>query len=394
MQIDKFKKAGELNLAGEYGQIWNIVMGILDQAVELLGNERMGLERFLNILKIGLGEYKTGLIPPALDQVLVGNIERSKSHEVEALYILGVNDGVFPAPGIDEGILTDKDRCILQSLGLELAKDTRSKAFEDQYMVYSVLTTAGKYLKISVPIADHEGRTLRPSIIISRMRKLFLNITETNNIVCSDDENDELELVSCRESTYNKLLSVMRKSAEGHEIKPLWWDVYFWYESNKEWQDKCLIAKTALAYTNLVKPIGKEKVLKLYGNPIYSSVSRFETYASCPFAYYIQYGLKAKERKIFNLTPPDIGTFLHAVLEEFSRYVSESDIPWRDIERDWCVKKVAEISDRLLENMQGGSIKNGTKRYKILVKRLDRVLFRAVWLIVEHIKEATLSYWL
>ncbi|NSW89199.1 MAG: helicase-exonuclease AddAB subunit AddB [Firmicutes bacterium] len=389
MYIDKFKEEGELNLAGEYGQIWNITMEILDQAVELMGSERMGLERFLNILKIGFGEHKTGLIPPALDQVLVGNIERSKTHEVEALYILGVNDGVFPVPDTGEKILSDKDRGVLQSLGLELASDTRTKAFEDQYMVYSVLTTARKYLRLSVPIADHEGRTLRPSITISRIRKLFPNILETGNIVYSGEDKEELELISGRSPTYNELLSAMRKAMEGHDIKSLWQDVYLWYVSRREWRDKCTAAQLALTYTNLVAPIEKEKVRKLYGNPVYSSVSRFEKYASCPFAYYIQYGLKAKERRIFNLTHPDIGTFLHGVLEEFSRYVAENGISWRDIDRDWCAKKVAEISDRLLENMQGGPIKNGTKRYKIIVKRLDRVLFRAIWLIVEHIKRSS-----
>jgi ATP-dependent helicase/nuclease subunit B len=387
--INKFEEMGELSLAGEYGQIWNIIMEVLDQTVELMENERMGLQKLLNVLKIGFGEYKTGLIPPALDQVLVGNIERSKSHEVEALYILGVNDGVFPSPSTEEGILSDRDRGVLQSMGLELAKDTRTKAFEDQYMVYSALTTAGKYLKISVPIADHEGRTLRPSIIISRIRKLFPNILETSNIAYCGEEHEELELISGRTPTFNQLLTTMRRSVEGHDINLLWKDVYLWYATRKEWQDKCIAAQSAVNYSNLVLPLGKDRALKLYGNPVYSSVSRFEQYASCPFAYYIQYGLRAKERKIFNLTLPDIGTFLHAVMEEFSRYVSENNISWRTIERNWCREKVSEISDKLLENMQGGPIKNGTKRYKTLVKRLDRVLFRAVWMIVEHIKRSS-----
>ncbi|HOJ08965.1 MAG TPA: helicase-exonuclease AddAB subunit AddB [Clostridiales bacterium] len=386
MYLDKFENQGELALAGEYGQVWNITMEVLDQTVELLGDERIGLERFLNIIGIGFGEYKIGLIPPALDQVLVGNIERSKSHDVKALYILGVNDGVFPAPGDGEGILSDMDRGVLQSLGMELASDTRTKAFEDQYMIYSTLTTAEKYLKLSVPIADHEGKTLRPSIIISRLRKIFPSILEENNIVYSGMDNEDMKLISGRNPTFNELLSIIRKTVDGENMNPLWKDVYLWFANHDKWRHRCSTAMSALAYTNLVEPVSRQKAVQLYGNPAYSSVSRLEKYASCPFSYYIQYGLKVKERKIFQLTPPDIGTFLHAVLEEFSRYMAENGISWRNISKEECSGIVHKISDELLEKMQGGPIKNGTKRYRILVKRLDRVLLRAVWLIVEHVK--------
>lgn len=385
--VSKFEGKGELGLAGEYRQIWNIVMEVFDQVVELMEDEKMDLRKFLGLLKTGFGEYKTGLIPPSLDQVLVGNIERSKSHDIKALYILGVNDGVFPSPSTEEGILSDRDRRTLQSIGVELAKDTRTKAFEDQFMVYSALTTPEKYLKISVPIADHEGRTLRPSIVISRLRKLFPNILENNNIVQTKESHEELQLVSGKIPTYNQLLTMMRKAAGGNYTDPLWKDVYKWYESKDEWKEKCIAAHSAVTYSNLTQPLGRGRALKLYGSPVYSSVSRLEQYASCPFSYYMQYGLGVKERKVFNLTLPDIGTFLHRAIEKFSRHVSRTGISWRQIEKDWCKQTITEITDSLLENMEGGPVKNGTKRYRTLVRRLDSLLLRAVWVIIEHIKK-------
>ena len=392
--IEKFKDNGELAFAAEYGQVWNIAMEALNQIVELMGDEKPGIQKFKDLLEIGFSEYKIGLIPPSLDQVLVGSIERSKSHDVKALYILGVNDGVFPLPGESEGILSDADRGILQSLGIELASDTRTKAFESQHITYSTLTTAEKYLRLSVPIADHEGKTLRPSIIATRLRKIFPNILEENNILnmritASTNPDMDFELISQKEPTFNELLSVMRKAYEGETINPLWKDVYNWFLSQDDWKNQCASINSALTYTNMVAPITKYKISSLYGNPLYSSVSRFEKYASCPFSYYIQYGLRAKERKVFNLTPPDIGTFLHAVIEEFSRYMSENGIVWRNITKDECSEIIHKISDGLLAKMQGGPIKNGTKRYRILVKRLDRVILRAVWLIVEHVKRSS-----
>lgn len=387
--IDKFEETGELGLAGEYRQIWNIVMEVLDQIVALMGDENISLKRLYNIFRIGFSEHKTGLIPPSLDQVLVGNIERSKSHEVQALYILGVNDGVFPAAAKGEGILSDKDRGKLQGLGLELAKDTKTKAFEDQYMVYLALTISSKYLKLSVPIADYEGKTLRPSIIISRLRKIFPNIIETNNIVPSNDIQEELELVSSKIPTFNQLLIKIRKALEGNSIAPLWKDVYLWYINKEKWEGKCQKAYLAVNYSNLPLPLSKKRAFKLYGNPLYSSISRFEQYSSCPFAYYIRYGLGVKERKMFELSLPDIGTFLHAVMEEFFQYINKENIPWKAIEKEWCKQKVSQISDNLLENMLGGPIKHGTKRYRVLTKRLDQVLFRAIWTLVLHTQNSS-----
>ena len=203
------------------------------------------LERFSNILKIGFGEYKVGLIPASLDQVLVGSVERSKSHEIKALYILGVNDGVFPSSAAEEGILSDLDRAALNNAGIELASDTRTKAFDEQYLVYRALTTAGSYLRISWPIADHEGRTMRPSIIVSRLRKLFPGITETSNIIKPGSDMNEMELVTGRTPAFKQMVSALRQKADGKDIRPIWQGVYSWFSAQEDWQEKCRSVRDA-----------------------------------------------------------------------------------------------------------------------------------------------------
>lgn len=386
--IEEFRKSGQLALSNEYGQVWNILMEVFDRIVEVMGEEYVGIERFSDILKIGLGEYKIGLIPPSLDQVLVGSIDRSKNHEVKALYVLGVNDGVFPSAATEEGVLSDRDRESLRSAGLEIANDTRTKAFEEQYRMYTTLTTAGRYLRLSYPIADNEGRTMRPSIVISRLRKIFPNILEYSNVINNDSDEENIEFITNRIPTFNELVSVLRKRSEGLEVKLLWWDVYRWYITQDEWRQKCGTARAALNYSNQVKSINMEKVQKLYGSPVYSSVTRFERYASCPFSYYVQYGLKARERKIYMPNPLDVGTFMHAVIERFSRLVSGGDISWREFNLEWCAQSISNIVDEMLEKMQG-SIMSGSMRYTNLARRLKRVLVRAVWLIAEHIKRSS-----
>ncbi len=388
--IEQFRKSGQLNLANEASQVWNIVMEIFDQTVEVMGEETFGLERFSNILKIGLGEYKMGLIPASLDQVLVGSVERSKSHEVKALYILGTNDGVFPSSAAEEGILSDLDRATLNQAGLELASDTRTKAFDEQYLVYRALTTAGSYLRISWPIADQEGRTLRPSMIIARLRKLFPTISEASNILKPESEQAEMEFVTGKTPAFKQMVSVFRQKAEGKDLRPLWQDVYQWFATQEAWQGKCESARAAFRYKNLALPVSKAKISSLYGDPAYSSVSRLEKYTACPFAFYVQYGLGAKERKIYRLSPPDVGTLMHAVIERFSEHVVEQNLSWREFDREWCTGRVSEIMDEMLDKMQGSGL-TGSKRYTALTLRLKRVISRAVWLIAEHIRRSSFN---
>jgi len=309
------------------------------------------------------------------------------------LYILGANDGVFPAVGAEEGILLDRERVSLNQAGLELASDTRTKAFDEQFLVYRALTIPRKYLRISWPIANQDGQSLRPSPVIARLKKIFPKIQETSDIMSQSASSPagkdlDWDLICGRPAAFQKMLSALRQKADGKEISSLWSEVYQWFKGQEEWKSKCLSLREGFLYRNLAEPVSKEKIPLLYGDPVYSSVSRMEKYSSCPFAYYLQYGLKAGERKIYRLSPPDVGTFMHEVIERFSRLVGEEGYSWRNIEQEWCAGKVSSIVDEMLEKMQGAGLA-GSKRYQALAVRLKRVMTRAVWLIAQHIRRSS-----
>ncbi|RJE49267.1 MULTISPECIES: PD-(D/E)XK nuclease family protein [unclassified Dehalobacter] len=421
--MEEFRRQGMLNLANEYGQVWNILMNVLDQTVETMGEEPLSLESFTDTLKIGFAEYQIGLIPASLDQVLIGSIERFRSHEIKALFILGVNDGVFPATAQTEGILADADRAALNTVGIELANDTRTQAFQAQYLIYRSLTTASAYLRLSWPIADQEGRSLRPSMVIYRLRKLFPKITEnstlipmlsgfaagkenaeTENIGTENTETKntevvnagtentwlesaELEQLTGKSPSFKQMVAAFRRKAEGLEINGWWQDVYRWYNGLEEWKPRCEALQTAFSARNIAEPVSSEKITALYGASAHASASRLEKYASCQFAFYLQYGLEAKERKIYQFSPPDVGTFMHAVLERFSLEAAQQQISWREMERPWCREKVSEIVDEMLRKMQGSGL-TASQRYTSLALRLKRVITRAVWMIAEHLKRS------
>ena len=382
-----FKQNNLLVLAEEYEQIWNLVMGVLDQIVEVSGDEKLNVEEFSNMLQVGLSECSTGLIPPSVDDVLVGSIERSKSHEIKSLFILGANDGVFPMVTNKEGLLSDMDRRKLTTSGMELAADTRSKAFEEQFLVYTALTTPSEKLRISYPIADAEGKSLRPSVIVPKLKRIFSQLTIFSNVLSVSNDEDEIKLLSAPLPAYNLMVPKLSKFLSGEAITPLWKNVYQWFGSSEKYNMKRNETVVALAYTNNPAMLTKGTTAQIFGAPLYSSISRLEKYAACPFAHYVQFGLKASERKIFKVSAPDIGSFMHEVLDKVSVNSESQNLSLRDSTREDIERMVDASMEELLKS-KSYQVLVSTKRSYYLTVRLKRIMKRAIWLIVEHLKNS------
>ncbi len=404
--VDYFNENGQRRLASEYQQVWNILMDVFDQIVEVMGEETVSTQRFTNIFRIGLAEYKISTIPASVDQIIVGSAEHSKSTNVTDVYILGVNDGVFPSTGMDEGILNDQDRNTLLEKGLELASDTRAKAFDEQFLIYKALTAASKRLTLSWPVADSQGKTLRPSTLISRLKRIFSNITTKSNVAKNTDGNVKttdsnatntaghnatittdsyLDNIAAKNPAFRQLVCQLRGLSDGDAVDAFWKEVYAWFLQRDDWRSQCEMLAYALNYKNISNAVNREKVLSLYGTNARSSVSRIEKYSVCPFAYYVQFGLKAKERKFFQLRAPDVGSFMHAVIEKFAAVLIENEMTWRDFDRDWCNEQVGLIVSDVLSQIKMSSI-TSSARYKALMTRLKRVIARSIWMIAQHIR--------
>ena len=386
--VEYFKENDMAIEAKEYSEVRDIFIDVLEQAVDVLGNEVMDLNEFMKVLNIGLSQYEMGLIPVALDQVNIGDITRIKSRGTKALYIIGVNDGVLPSASKEEGILSDNDREILLEKGISLASDTRTKIFEEQFLVYTAFTIAEEYLVVTYPLADFEGKSQRPSIIVHRLKKILPNVKEESEgfkLI-----NDKYEKISAKLPTLNELMIAIRKNYDGAKIEDYWKYVYDWYLREPKWKERIEYVKKGLEYTNLENNISKEKAKKLYEdnkNKISLSVSRLERYAQCPFAYYIQYGLKAKDRKIYEFTAPDLGSFMHEILDEFTNEIKEKDLKWSDLSKENCRNIINSLVDNQVKNNKS-SILNSSKRYSYFTDRFKRILTKSVMVISEQMKRS------
>ena len=285
---EMFEQRGYIEISNEQEQAWNIIIDILDELKELFGEEKISFDKYMKLLRIGLSVSGLGLIPQTQDQVIVGDVERSRTHKVKAIFILGLNDGIFPTIHKDEGFLGDNDRSILKQKGLELAKNTLEALYEDNFSIYKAFTTAEEKLFLSYTSSNSDGGALRPSILINKIKKIFPKLNEYSDLTYIDSKL----LIS--NLTFDELITNLGRFKDGEEIDEKWFEIYNYYSKSVEWKDKLESAIKAFFYTNKPDKISKENVDKLYGKTLNTTVSRLEKYRSCPFSYYLTYGLKLK----------------------------------------------------------------------------------------------------
>jgi ATP-dependent helicase/nuclease subunit B len=387
--LEEFNSLGLQDKIKEYIQVPEMVIEILDQVVEVLGDEVLDIKEFTKILISGFEERDIGVIPMSLDQVNIGDISRVKGREVKALYLIGVNDGVLPAANKEEGIISDRERELLRNIGIRLASDTKSRAFEEQFIVYTALTIPSEYLMVTFPMADFEGKSLRPSIIIPRLKKVLPNVVEESEIYNIRDRRDKFNKITAPTPTFNELISALRMEFEKENVDEYWAQAFKWFENNEEFKNKSNRMFKGLTYTNLVEKIPREKIKRLYqseNKKLIFNVSRIEKYAQCPFSYYVQYGLKAKDRKVYEFSAPDLGSFMHNVLDDFTNTVRNEKIAWSDLNRERCKVIVNELVDKRLES-DSNSILNSTKKYKYFADRFKRTITKSVMVISEQMRK-------
>lgn len=376
-------EAGRYDIVRENSQIWNIVLEIFDQMVEILGDQKVNLREYLSILESGCASLEVGIIPTTIDQVLVGSIQRTKSQDIQALLVLGANDGIIPSGGEEEGLLSETEKQKLQAMGLELDFEYRQQIAEENLLIYAAFSKPFQHLGISYALADGEGRSMRPSILIERLQKMLPGLTIKSDVVKHRDY--ELHQISTPASTFKYLVENMRQHQDGKPIQDFWADVYNWYEAQDEWGPKLELLRTGLTHRNQIDSIGADKARRLYNQPLSSSVSRIEQYVKCPFAHFVRYGLNPQERRIFEVTPPDIGELYHHSLLGFAQHLQRENRDWLCLQREEAERIMDTVMDELIPQ-QGHGIFTSTARYRQLVQRLKRIGRRTIWVLTEHLQ--------
>ena len=376
-KINKLNNIGETSIALEYKSSLDILIDILDEIATFFGDEKISIEKYKEILKIGLKNKEFGKIPQAIDQVILGDVDRTRSHKVRAVFIIGINDGIFPSVQKDEGFLNDKDRNILKKIDLEIAKGTLDNLYEDQFYIYKAFSMAEEKLYLSYASSDKEGGALRPSVLISKIKKIFPNLKEQSDIIVRENNITNVD------ATFEQLLINIRKMKNNEEIDDIWLDVYNWYNKNEQWKGLLQESLNGLNYSNLTEKISNENLKKLYGGTLKTSISKLEQYRQCPFSFHLKYGLKIKEQEEYKLNAIDTGSFMHEVIDEFFEKVNDVN----NIDDEEIRKIVEKIINEKLE-LEENYIFSSSAKFAVLTNRLKKTIEKSIQYIVYQIKSS------
>ena len=368
-------------LDAEYEASFNTVIKILDEIVKIFGKEKISFEKYIEFLKISFSENELGKIPAGMDQVTVGDVDRSKSHSVKIIFIIGLNDGNFPSVNNNEGFFNDSDRETLKNINIELAKTTYEALYNDNFNIYKAFTTSEEKLYLSYISTDNEGTPKKPSTLLLKIKKIFPNLQETSDIITRPD------IIANKKITFDELLLNIRNYRDGKDINPIWFEIYEIFKNDEEWSKKLETAIKALDFSNIPENINKENVQKLYGNTLKTSISRLEAYKSCPFSFYLKYGLKVNEQDTFKIQSLDTGSFMHDVIDTFFERIKDLNLNIRDIEEAKIKEIINEIIDEKL-SLPKNYIFTSSAKFKSQTVKLKRLILKAMKYLIRTITQS------
>ena len=379
----QFEKEGDLSRAREYAQIYQLVMDLLDQVYELLGEEEISRQEFADILEAGFGEITVGTIPQNVDRIVVGDMERTRLKQVKVLFFLGVNDGNIPKNASKGGIISDMDREFLIESGTEMAPSPRQQMYIQRLYLYLNMTKPSEQLYLSYAKVNCEGKGIRPSYLIDTVRKLFPAMS-----VEYPQNRSRLEQIEGRQEGARYLAEELREYVEGtlpEEERQDFYLMYRAYEADAAGRD--LLTRAAF---RRYRESGLSRIVAraLYGQQLENSVSRLETYAACACRHFLQYGLSLQEREEFGFEASDMGTVYHAVLENFAGKLAESNLTWWDFTEDFAAKAVKESVEAYAATY-GETVLYSSARNEYAITRMSRILTRTVLTLQKHLKQGS-----
>lgn len=370
---------GEMGQAREYSQVYGILIRLLDEMAELLGEETMELQEFTEILEAGLSEAKVGVIPPGIDQVQVGDIRRTRLAHVKVLFFLGLNDGWVPARGNDGGIVSDMERELLKENGMELAPTARENSYIQRFYLYQNLTKPSQHLYLSWCLGSSDGVVMRPSYLVSNIRRLFPKIT-----VCEEKEpGSELWQTTTRKNGMQYFLYGLQEARMG-KTEPEWKELYRTYALDDEYRERVRTLVRAAFSRGNSRQLSFSASKKLYGEMMTNSVTRLEQFAACAFAHFAMYGLRLRERELYGVKPADLGILFHRSLELFSRRIAVSDRDWTELTEQEETILMEQCVDEVSEKY-GADALHSDARSAYTINRLKRILCRSAWVLHEQL---------
>lgn len=375
---ERFKEEGKLSLAAEYSQAYKLVMELFDKLVSLLGDEKISLKEYRRLLDDGFDEIKVGIIPLVMDQVVVGDIIRTRLNHIKVLFVIGVNDGIIPANGGKPGLLSGSDRTVLKNLNMELSPTVREQAFIEKFYLYLNFTKASDKLVMTYATSASDGSPLRPSYLCGVLKDMFTDCKEYSA------KNSMKNEVLSKYGAFDRMASSICQYGSD-SIDDLWKELFTYFSRDEAYRDALNAAIDGAFFLNNNLSLDKTVAKALYKEGVGNSITRIEKYAACAYAHFLAYGLKLAEREVYEIKSADMGNIFHEAIELFSRKIVEKNMDFKNVTEEWRKNIVAQVVEEVTENY-GGKILSSSARNAYMVEKIRRITDRSAWAIIEHIK--------
>jgi ATP-dependent helicase/nuclease subunit B len=384
--------------ADELSRVWESVIEVFDQMVAVLADTPVSREEYAELLAVGLGGIEIGLLPSTTDRILVGTMQRTRAGRVQALFVLGANDGVLPAAGLRDGLLSEEERKRLPGLGGETDAALQLRTAEEELAIYRNLSRPERRLWVSCAVSNPEGGELQASLIFRRLQEAFPGSLKED---IRSRRSGALEQVTTAGGTLGSFVLALREAAEPGALDPVWRSVYAYYRERAPREAAML--DLGYAFSNRRKNIGRDYVRRLYGNAPESgaadaaaplsvrlSPSSLERYARCPFSHFVSHGLRPRETRVVEIGARERGDLFHRTVMAFSKAltredlrVSDPDSPWMRLTAEDCEKLVNELFASVSEGAEAFG-RDRPEQYRL--ERIRATVGTAARIIAEQVR--------
>lgn len=386
-----FHGAGEKALEKEYSQIYAIIMNLLDTMVEILGDEKVSRKDFGQLLETGLSQTKIALIPPNTDQVLVGDIERTRLKDIKALFFIDVNEGNIPKGADGGGFLNEDDRDFIKDKGIELAPGPKELMNMQLFYLYQNMTKPADHLYLSYHTSSPQGDVCAPAFLIHNVKKLYpaMQVEYLQNNAKSPQGTEDALLPETEDHGMEVFLGKLGRLKE-EPADDLFAELYSWFLNSPKWADRAKDLVEAGFSRRPYDKISKAVAEALYGHISLEGATRLERYAACAYAHFLIYGLRLRERSEYEFSRADFGTIIHNSLEDFAKELKARHIDWKDVTE----KDQEEIGQLCLMRQipsanNGSGILEDSARNAYMVNRMRRYLRRTIWALTDQVRRGS-----
>ena len=381
---------GDENLAREYGQVYDRVEELFERLTGLLGDEKAERKSYAQILDAGFGEIQVGVIPATIDQVMVGDITRTRLDGVQVLFFVGVNDGVVPQRKNGGSLLGDRDREFFKAHRLELAPTAREDGCMQKFYLYLMLSKPSRRLVITYAGRSADGKSLRPSVLLGEVYKLFPGLTAEDGSTVKwpvQTPRDGKETLIQGLKTYRDLKEpdAADGALEDSQWERKFLELYRWFFGREDYREEVKLLVQAAFYSYEERGIGRAAARALYGKILQGSVTRLEQYASCAYAHFLRYGLELMERREYELEAVDMGNLFHQSIDRCFQVMKAQGRDWRNLTEEGRQGLVKESVSQVVADY-GNTIMMSTARYAYLAGRVERMTDRTIWALAEQVK--------